>query len=144
MSYVFGPIPSRRLGLSLGIDLVPFKTCTYDCLYCQVGRTTRQSLEIESFVPVTEVLEELERKIEECTPDAITFSGSGEPTLSRDIERVIAFVKDRTDTKTVVLTNGSLLWREDVRKAISKADMIMPTLTRGKPRSHAMCRTMSA
>ena len=129
MSYVFGPVPSRRLGLSLGVDLIPLKTCTYDCLYCQVGRTTRQILEIESFVPVTEVLEELERKLEGCNAEAITFSGSGEPTLSRDIEQVIAFVKNRTDTKTVVLTNGSLLWREDVRKAISKADMIMPTLT---------------
>ena len=129
MSHVFGPVPSRRLGLSLGVDLIPLKTCTYDCLYCQVGRTTCQSIEIESFVPVTEVLDELERKLEGCTPDAITFSGSGEPTLSRDIERVIAFVKNRTDTKTVVLTNGSLLWREDVRKGISRADMIMPTLT---------------
>ena len=129
MSHVFGPVPSRRLGLSLGVDLIPLKTCTYDCLYCQVGRTTRQSLDIESFFPVTEVLDELERKLERCIPDAITFSGSGEPTLSRDIDQVIAFVKKRTNIKTVILTNGSLLWREDVRKAVSRADMIIPTLT---------------
>lgn len=129
MAHIFGPVPSRRLGLSLGVDLIPLKTCTYDCLYCQVGRTTRQSLEIESFVPVTEVLEELGKKLEICSPDAITFSGSGEPTLSSDIARVISFVKERTDTKTVILTNGSLLWREDVRHRISEADIIMPTLT---------------
>ena len=129
MAHIFGPVPSRRLGLSLGVDLIPLKTCTYDCLYCQVGRTTRQSLEIESFVPVTEVLEELGKKLEICSPDAITFSGSGEPTLSSDIDRVISFVKERTDTKTVILTNGSLLWREDVRHRISEADIIMPTLT---------------
>ena len=129
MAHVFGPVPSRRLGLSLGVDLIPLKTCTYNCLYCQVGRTTRRSLEIESFVPVTEVLEELEEKHEICSPNAITFSGSGEPTLSSDIDRVISFVKERTDTKTVVLTNGSLLWREDVRHRISGADIIMPTLT---------------
>ena len=129
MAYVFGPVPSRRLGLSLGVDLIPLKTCTYDCLYCQVGRTTRQSLKIESFIPVTEILEELERKLENCSPDAITFSGSGEPTLSSDIDRVISFVKERTDIKTVVLTNGSLLWQEDVRHRISGADIIMPTLT---------------
>ncbi|MBN1831148.1 MAG: radical SAM protein [Deltaproteobacteria bacterium] len=129
MAYVFGPVPSRRLGLSLGVDLIPLKTCTYNCLYCQVGRTTRQSLNIESFFPVTEVLEELGRKLEICSPDAITFSGSGEPTLSSDIDRVISFVKERTDTKTVILTNGSLLWKEDVRRRISGADIIMPTLT---------------
>ena len=129
MAHIFGPVPSRRLGLSLGVDLIPLKTCTYNCLYCQVGRTTRQSLETESFVPVTEVLEELGKKLEICSPDAITFSGSGEPTLSSDIDRVISFVKERTDTKTVILPNGSLLWREDVRHRISEADIIMPTLT---------------
>ena len=129
MAHIFGPVPSRRLGLSLGVDLIPLKTCTYNCLYCQVGRTTRQNLKIESFVPVTEVLEELGKKLEICSPDAITFSGSGEPTLSSDIDRVISFVKERTDTKTVILTNGSLLWKEDVRHRISGADIIMPTLT---------------
>jgi wyosine [tRNA(Phe)-imidazoG37] synthetase (radical SAM superfamily) len=94
-----------------------------------VGRTTHQSLKIESFVPVKEVFEELETKLKNSNPDAITFSGSGEPTLSSDIGRVISFVKERTDTKTVILTNGSLLWREDVRHRISEADIIMPTLT---------------
>jgi wyosine [tRNA(Phe)-imidazoG37] synthetase (radical SAM superfamily) len=129
LAHVFGPVPSRRLGLSLGVDLIPLKTCTYNCLYCQVGRTTHQSLKIESFFPVTEILEELGKKLEICSPDAITFSGSGEPTLSSDIGRVISFVKERTDTKTVVLTNGSLLWKEDVRHRITGADIIMPTLT---------------
>ena len=129
MAHIFGPVPSRRLGLSLGIDLIPLKTCTYNCLYCQVGKTTRQSLKVDSFVSVTEVLEELEKKLEICSPDAITLSGSGEPTLSSDIGRIISLVKERTDTKTVVLTNGSLLWRKDVRHRVSEADIIMPTVT---------------
>ena len=95
MAHVFGPVPSRRLGLSLGVDLIPLKTCTYNCLYCQVGKTTHQSLKIDSFVPVTEVLQELGKKLEICSPDAITLSGSGEPTLSSDIDRVITFFHGR-------------------------------------------------
>jgi wyosine [tRNA(Phe)-imidazoG37] synthetase (radical SAM superfamily) len=129
MSYVFGPIPSRRLGLSLGIDLVPFKTCTYDCLYCQVGRTTQKTVETEPFVPIKEVLEELEKRLEIFTPDAITLSGSGEPTLYSEIDQVIAFIKRITETKIAILTNGSLFWREEVRRRVSGADIIMPTLT---------------
>lgn len=136
MSYVFGPVPSRRLGLSLGVDLVTPKTCTYDCLYCQVGRTTRKILEPGALVPMEDVQGELKRSLEGITPDIITFSGSGEPTLNSEIHLAIDFVKSFTETKIAVLTNGSLLWREEVRKKILKADIIMPTLSSAFERTY--------
>ena len=83
MPYIFGPVPSRRLGLSLGIDLIPAKTCTYDCLYCQAGSTSCRTIEPEPFVPVSDVIRELKQKLEKTRPDTITLAGSGEPTRSR-------------------------------------------------------------
>lgn len=80
MGSVFGPVPSRRLGRSLGVDLVPFKTCTYDCIYCQLGRTTNKTVERREWVPLDRVLADLEGKLA-LKPDYITLSGSGEPTL---------------------------------------------------------------
>jgi wyosine [tRNA(Phe)-imidazoG37] synthetase (radical SAM superfamily) len=121
-------VPSRRLGLSLGIDLIPAKTCTYDCLYCQVGRTTRKEARPAPFVPVQEVLRELEQRLKEVQPDFITLSGSGEPTLHSEIGQVIAGVRRLTRARIAVITNGSLLWRGRVRKGISGADLILPTL----------------
>ncbi len=129
MSYVFGPVPSRRLGLSLGIDLIPPKTCTFDCLYCQVGRTTSKTLEPKSFVPIREVVAEIKTKILNNVPDAITLAGSGEPTLNSEIDQVIASIKEITETKVALLTNGSLLWKEEVRQRVINADIIMPTLS---------------
>ncbi len=129
MTYVFGPVPSRRLGLSLGVDLIPAKTCSYDCLYCQVGRTTQKTVQSKAFVPIHEVLDELTKRLEIITPDAITLSGSGEPTLYSEIDQVIAAIKRITDTKIAILTNGSLFWQEVVRRRVSGADIIMPTLT---------------
>jgi wyosine [tRNA(Phe)-imidazoG37] synthetase (radical SAM superfamily) len=128
-SHIFGPVPSRRLGLSLGVDLTPLKTCTYDCLYCQVGRTTRKRIEPAPFFPVEEIVDELGRHLEEVNPDTITVSGSGEPTLHSRIGEIISGVKRISDIKVALLTNGSLLWREDVRKGIGGADLIMPTLS---------------
>jgi len=122
-------VPSRRLGLSLGVDLIPAKTCTYDCLYCQVGRTTRKTVEISPFAPVHRVLGELKKRLEIFTPDAITLSGSGEPTLHSEIDQVIGSIKGITDVTVAILTNGSLFWRDDVRHRVAKADIIMPTLT---------------
>lgn len=129
MTYVFGPVPSRRLGLSLGIDLIPAKTCTYDCLYCQVGRTTQKTVQTNAFVSNHKVLDELKKRLEILTPDAVTLSGSGEPTLYSEIDQVIASIKRITDTKIAILTNGSLFWQEVVRRRVSGADIIMPTLT---------------
>jgi len=129
MAYVFGPVPSRRLGLSLGVDLIPPKTCTFDCLYCQVGRTTSRTLEPKTFVPVREVIAEIKRKILKNVPDAITLAGSGEPTLYSEIDQVIASIKKMTKIKVALLTNGALFWKEEIRQRVLKADIIMPTLS---------------
>ncbi len=129
MTYVFGPVPSRRLGLSLGVDLVPAKTCSYDCLYCQVGRTTSSTLEPGDFCPVSDVIAELAQTLEGVTPDVITLSGSGEPTLHSGIGRIIDRIKEITSRRVALLTNGSLLWREEVRERVSGAHVIMPTLS---------------
>lgn len=128
MKYVFGPVPSRRLGLSLGVDLVPSKTCSYDCLYCQAGKTTCLSVEPKVWAPLEAVTGELKRSLERVTPDVVTFSGSGEPTLHSGIGEAIAFVKAWCDLPAAVLTNGSLLWMEEVRERLLAADVIMPTL----------------
>lgn len=129
MPYVFGPVPSRRLGLSLGIDLIQPKTCTYDCLYCQVGRTTTQTIETREYAPLKEVISEIERKLGKNRPNAVTLAGSGEPTLHSGIDQVIASIKEMTDTPIVLLTNGSLFWMEPVRQRAKMADVIMPTLS---------------
>ena len=129
MAYVFGPVPSRRLGLSLGVDLIPPKTCTFDCLYCQVGRTTSRTLEPKPFVPVREVVAEIKRKILKNVPDAITLAGSGEPTLYSEIDQVIASIKKMTEIKVALLTNGALFWKEEIRQRVLKADIIIPTLS---------------
>jgi wyosine [tRNA(Phe)-imidazoG37] synthetase (radical SAM superfamily) len=129
MSYIFGPVPSRRLGLSLGIDLVPVKTCSYDCLYCQVGRTTGKILDPEAFVPVRTITEELEEKLEKIAPDTITLSGSGEPTLYSPMAQLISSIKQITDIRIAILTNGSLFWNEEVRAGVLEAQIIAPTLS---------------
>jgi len=129
MSYVFGPVPSRRLGFSLGIDLIPAKTCTFDCLYCQVGKTTRKTLKRKAFAPVREVVAEIQENLIQSVPDAITLAGSGEPTLHTEIDQIIALIKDITDIRIALLTNGSLFWVEEVREGVLGADIIMPTLS---------------
>ena len=129
MNILFGPVPSRRLGLSLGVDLIPPKTCTFDCLYCQVGRTTLKTADPKAFVPIQEVLDALRLRLGKVRPDFVTFSGSGEPTLHAQIDQAIALVKERGDVKTAVLTNGSLFWRPEVRERVLQADTIMPTLS---------------
>ncbi|MFO7956578.1 MAG: radical SAM protein [Candidatus Brocadiia bacterium] len=129
-SFVYGPVPSRRLGRSLGIDLVPFKTCSYDCVYCQLGRTTRKTMTRKEWLPLDPALEELERKLE-SGPDYITLSGSGEPTLFSRIGELIDRVKDMTDIPVAVLTNGSLLWQEGLREELLGADLVIPSLDAG-------------
>ncbi|NPU85195.1 MAG: radical SAM protein [Syntrophaceae bacterium] len=133
--YVYGPVPSRRLGRSLGVDLVPFKTCTYDCVYCQLGRTTNRTLVRDAYVPVDAVLAELERKLAGGdVPDCITLAGSGEPTLHSGIGRVIARIRERTDVPVAVLTNGSLLWMKDVQDDLMQAELVIPSLDAGDDR----------
>ena len=128
--YIFGPVPSRRLGRSLGVDLVPFKTCTYDCIYCQLGRTTNKTIKRKEWVPIDIVTEQLKEKLD-SNPDYITLSGSGEPTLYSRLEYLISRIKDITDIPVAVLTNGSLLWLPEVRNALKSADLVVPSLDAG-------------
>jgi len=129
---VFGPVPSRRLGRSLGIDLVPFKTCTFDCIYCQLGRTTHKTLDRREFVTPSTVLEEVAGKLASSPKaDYLTISGSGEPTLHTGIEEVIAGLKQLTSVPVAVLTNGSLFWLPEVRRAVRAADVVIPSLDAG-------------
>ncbi len=131
--YIFGPVPSRRLGRSLGIDLVPFKTCSYDCTYCQLGRTTNKTIEMKQWFPVDGIIEQLKEKLS-MKPDYITLSGSGEPTLFLKCDELITRIKQITNVPVAVLTNGSLLWRPQVRKSLMQADLIVPSLDAGSER----------
>ena len=129
---IFGPVPSRRLGHSLGVDLVPFKTCSYDCIYCQLGRTTRPTIERKRYAPLAEAQEQLWQALNDgVQPDYITLSGSGEPTLHSDIGELIESIKKRTSIPVAVLTNGSLLWDGQVREALMDADLVLPSLDAG-------------
>jgi wyosine [tRNA(Phe)-imidazoG37] synthetase (radical SAM superfamily) len=129
-SCVFGPVPSRRLGRSLGVDLIPFKTCTYDCIYCQLGRTTCKTIERKEWVPLADVLKQVREKLS-TKPDYITLSGSGEPTLYSKIGQLIAGIKSMTEIPVAVLTNGSLFRDPDIRSAIKGADLVVPSLDAG-------------
>jgi wyosine [tRNA(Phe)-imidazoG37] synthetase (radical SAM superfamily) len=130
-SHIFGPVHSRRLGRSLGIDLVPYKVCSFDCVYCECGETTRELLQRKEFFPTREVLIELEEYLSRSPKlDFVTFSGSGEPTLSLSIGFVIDYLKNQfPDYRVAVLTNGSLLWKEEVRQDLLQADVVLPTLS---------------
>jgi wyosine [tRNA(Phe)-imidazoG37] synthetase (radical SAM superfamily) len=133
--HIFGPVPSRRLGFSLGVDLIPYKTCSFDCIYCEVGRTTERTVSCMPYAPVEEILGQLEKRLTECAPDVITLAGSGEPTLHSEIDRIISGIKALTDTRVVILTNGSLFWDPSVRKRVLGADLIMPTLASAYPKT---------
>jgi wyosine [tRNA(Phe)-imidazoG37] synthetase (radical SAM superfamily) len=130
--YLYGPVPSRRLGRSLGIDIVPLKLCTLDCVYCQLGRTTQKTIERRDYVPIEAVLAELKDALKEgLEADFITISGSGEPTLNSRLGELIDGIKKITDIPVAVITNGTLLYREDVRADCTKADLVVPSLDAG-------------
>jgi wyosine [tRNA(Phe)-imidazoG37] synthetase (radical SAM superfamily) len=128
--HLYGPVPSRRLGRSLGIDLVPHKICTYDCIYCQIGDTTEKTLARKEYVPVREIIEEVERFLKEGAPsvDHLSLSGSGEPTLHSQIRSVIEGIRAITSIPVAVITNGSLLCEEEVRQDLLRADIVLPSL----------------
>ncbi len=128
--YIFGPVPSRRLGMSLGVDLVPKKVCSLDCVYCEVGQTTKLTTERREYIPYDKVIAELEDYfVNNPNPDYITFSGSGEPTLNIRIGEVLQFVKQKKpDIPVAVLTNGTLLYDENVRKELLDAHVVLPSL----------------
>lgn len=128
-SAIYGPVPSRRLGISLGVDIIPYKTCSYNCIYCQLGKTNFQTLKRKSYVDPSSVLKEIKEVLAQNSDiDYITFSGSGEPTLNKDIGKIIEKIKEFTTIPVAVLTNGSLLWNKGVRKDLSLADLVVPSL----------------
>jgi len=128
-SYIYGPVPSWRLGRSLGVDIIPFKICSFNCIYCETGRTTNLTLERKEYVSKTSVIEELKAFLpRRKNIDYITFSGSGEPTLNSRIGEMINEVKKLTDIPVAVVTNSSLLNREEVRRELQGADVVLPSL----------------
>jgi wyosine [tRNA(Phe)-imidazoG37] synthetase (radical SAM superfamily) len=136
MKYVFGPVPSRRLGQSLGIDTIPLKTCNWNCVYCQLGRTHPVTNERKDYFPPDDIVVELHQALDSHRSgeiDWVTFVGSGEPTLHASIGWLIRQAKSLTDLPIAVITNGSLLYLPEVRDALCAADAVMPTLDAGTP-----------
>lgn len=136
MKYVFGPVPSRRLGQSLGIDTIPLKTCNWNCIYCQLGRSKPLNNERKDYIPLSEIISEVKNGLashlqEEI--DWVTFVGSGEPTMHAGIGWLIKEVKKFTDIPIAVITNGSLLFLQSVRTALVNADAVLPSLDAGTP-----------
>ncbi len=128
--YLFGPVPSRRLGMSLGVDLVPHKVCSLDCVYCECGATTKLTLDRKEYILYAKVTKELEDFFSRNPePDYITFSGSGEPTLNSRIGDVLKFIKKlKPNIPVAVLTNGTLLSDKNVRNELMLADVVLPSL----------------
>lgn len=138
MKYVFGPVSSKRLGQSLGVDLLPPKSCTWNCVYCQLGKTRKFVTEREEFFPREEILEEIRQALVLNTSlDWITFVGSGETMLYKGIGWLIGEVKKLTATPVAVITNGSLLYLPDVRAELLQADAVLPSLNAGSEALHA-------
>jgi wyosine [tRNA(Phe)-imidazoG37] synthetase (radical SAM superfamily) len=129
MSLLFGPVPSRRLGRSLGVDLVPRKTCPFDCLYCEVGPTTQKTLKRREY-HTEEIIQELAEYLRgpAAELDYITLAGSGEPTLNLGLGKIIRAIKKMSATPVAVLTNGALLHLPEVRRELAAADVILPSL----------------
>jgi wyosine [tRNA(Phe)-imidazoG37] synthetase (radical SAM superfamily) len=133
--HLYGPVPSRRLGRSLGVDLVPHKVCTYDCIYCQIGKTTQKTLIRKEYVPVNDILNEIEIFLREgsSSVDYVSLGGSGEPTLHSEIGRIIEGIKAITSIPVAVITNGGLLYDQKVREDLLKADVILPSMDAVSP-----------
>jgi wyosine [tRNA(Phe)-imidazoG37] synthetase (radical SAM superfamily) len=127
--HLFGPVPSRRLGRSLGVDIVPLKTCAFDCVYCQLGRTTNETVERAEYVPVEDILREFRTWFgQQEAADYITLSGSGEPTLHSRFGDIIRGIRAITHIPVALLTNGALLWDTRVREDACLADLLIPSL----------------
>jgi wyosine [tRNA(Phe)-imidazoG37] synthetase (radical SAM superfamily) len=130
--YIFGPVPSRRLGLSLGVDVIPFKTCSYNCIYCQLGKTTCLTVERKEYFPLDEIVDEIKTLLKQkINANYITLSGSGEPTLYSRIAELINSIKSITNIPIAILTNGSLLFKKEVAESLQDADLVLPSLDAG-------------
>ena len=131
-THLYGPVPSRRLGRSLGVGIMPFKVCSLDCIYCQLGKTTEKTIERKEYAAIGPVLAELKEKLTDAVEaDYITISGSGEPTLNSRLGELINGIKKITDIPVAILTNGTLLYRQDVRADCSEANVVVPSLDAG-------------
>jgi len=133
MKYIYGPVKSRRLGLSLGISLTPYKVCSFDCVYCQLGRTTLKTGQIKEYVKEGEIIVELKAWLKDNPVQArqlkyVTFSGFGEPTLNLKFPELIKKIKKLTKVRVSVITNSAHLTSAAVRKGLSGADLIVPSL----------------
>src|SRR5210317_1036745 len=128
--HLFGPVPSRRLGISLGVDLVPHKVCTLNCIYCECGSTTLLTLDRAEYVPLSEVMDELTDYFEYSPdPDFITFSGAGEPSLHSGIGQILKFIKKlKPGIRVALITNGTLFSDPLVRKELQDVDVVLPSL----------------
>ena len=128
--HVFGPVPSRRLGISLGVDLVLSKSCNLNCIFCECGATKKIQLERQRFKDMNEILNEIQSVLKDIKPDYITFSGSGEPTLSLDLGNISKAIKEdlKYKGKICLITNSLLLANEQVIKELGYIDLIVPTL----------------
>jgi wyosine [tRNA(Phe)-imidazoG37] synthetase (radical SAM superfamily) len=143
MKHLFGPVNSRRLGLSLGVDLVPAKICNFDCIYCEVGVTTGLTVKRREYTPTAEIIAELEEFFTGMNsgspgwPDFVTLTSSGEPTLHTGIGEVIRYVKQQLEIPVAVLTNGALLGDPQVRLDLLAADIVVPSLDAARPETLA-------
>ncbi|MEX2115855.1 MAG: radical SAM protein [Bacteroidota bacterium] len=133
LQHVFGPVPSRRLGRSLGVDVIPRKLCTLDCIFCEIGRTDKRALRRKEYVAPSKVLPEIRTAVQAGGIDTITFSGSGEPTLNSSLGFMIHDVKSWTTLPVAVITNGTLLFMQDVRRDLLEADIVLPSLNAATP-----------
>jgi wyosine [tRNA(Phe)-imidazoG37] synthetase (radical SAM superfamily) len=129
--YAYGPVPSRRLGRSLGVSPIPHKTCSYNCIYCQLGQTGKLQVKRESFYPKEDILSDIEKVMNPANVDYITFVGDGEPTLCKDLGWLIKSCKNKWQIPVAVITNGSLFFMEDVRQDLKSSDVVLPTLDAG-------------
>ncbi|MDY6821025.1 MAG: radical SAM protein [Deferribacterota bacterium] len=134
MNYIFGPVASKRFGRSLGVNILPHKVCSYDCVYCEVGKTTVKTITRKSFFDVNEILKDFNKNYSKVynNLDVITITGSGEPTLNADIGTIIKEIKKIAANPIMVLTNGSLLWNKEVQKDLYSADIICVSLDAAK------------
>lgn len=131
--YAYGPVPSRRLGRSIGVSPIPPKVCSYSCVYCQLGRTSKLQAKRQRFFPKEDILQDIKRVLSSETADVITFVGDGEPTLCSDLVWLIQKAKQEFGLPTAVITNGSLLFHSDVQTELLAADIVIPTLDAGNP-----------
>jgi len=138
--YAYGPVPSRRLGRSLGVSPIPHKTCSYNCIYCQLGQTGKLQVKRESFYPKEDILSDIEKVMNPANVDYITFVGDGEPTLCNDLGWLIKSCKNKWQIPVAVITNGSLFFMEDVRQDLKSSDVVLPTLDAG---SEEVYRTLN-